>query len=116
MTEIHEAHYTENVQEHLQQVQYLLQKHALIEALAHKQELPRQERHELLETLLHKRHLAELREKLADLHPADIAYILEALPIAQRCNGVTCFAQHKIHDGCVGNTMKKQHSNNVGIN
>ena len=84
MTEIHEAHYTENVQEHLQQVQYLLQKHALIEALAHKQELPRQERHELLETLLHKRHLAELREKLADLHPADIAYILEALPIAQR--------------------------------
>ena len=84
MTENQEDHYTENVQEHLQQVQYLLQKHALVEALVQKQELPRQERHELLETLLHKRHLAELREKLGDLHPADIAYILEALPIEQR--------------------------------
>ena len=84
MTEIQESHYTENVQEHLQQVQYLLQKHALVEALVQKQELPRQERHELLETLLHKRHLAELRDKLGDLHPADIAYILEALPIEQR--------------------------------
>ena len=84
MTENHEARYTENVQEHLQQVQHLLQKHALVEALVHKQELPRQERHDLLETLLHKRHLAELREKLGALHPADIAYILEALPIEQR--------------------------------
>ena len=84
MNENHEAHYTENVQEHLQQVQYLLQKHALIEALVQKQELPRQERHALLETLLHKRHLLELSEKLSGLHPADIAYILEALPIEQR--------------------------------
>ena len=84
MTENREPHYTENVQQHLQQVQNLLQKHALIESLAHKQKLPRQERHELVETLLHKRHLAELREKLSGLHPADIAYILEALPIEQR--------------------------------
>ena len=84
MTENHEPHHTENVQEYLQQVQSLLQKHALIEALAHKQELPRQERHELVETLLHKRHLAELGAKLSTLHPADIAYILEALPIEQR--------------------------------
>lgn len=84
MTENQESHYTENVQEHLQQVQHLLQKHALVEALAHKQELPRQERHELLEGLLHKRHLTELHEKLGSLHPADIAYILEALPIEQR--------------------------------
>ncbi|MDO8413308.1 MAG: magnesium transporter [Gallionellaceae bacterium] len=84
MTENREPHYTENVQEHLQEVKNLLQKHALIEALAHKQELPRQERHELVETLLHKRHLAELGAKLSTLHPADIAYILEALPIEQR--------------------------------
>ena len=84
MTENRESHYTENVQEHLQQVQYLLDKHALVEAVAYQQEMPRAERHELVGKLLHKRHLAELRDKLGDLHSADIAYILEALPIEQR--------------------------------
>ncbi len=84
MTENHEPHYTENVQEHLQQVQHLLDQHALVEAVAHQQELPRAERHELVDRVLHKRHLAELREKLGSLHSADIAYILEALPIEQR--------------------------------
>ena len=84
MTENHEPHYTENVQEHLQQVQRLLEKHALVEIVAHQQELPREDRHELVDSPLHKKHLAELREKLCDLHPADIAYILEALPIEQR--------------------------------
>ncbi len=84
MTEVHETHYTENVQDHLQQVQHLLEKHALIETVVHQQEMPRAERHELVDKLLHKRHLAELREKLSSLHPADVAYILEALPIDQR--------------------------------
>jgi magnesium transporter len=84
MTENHEPHYTENVQEHLLQVQRLLDKHALVEAVVHQQEMPRAERHELVDKLLHKRNLAELREKLASLHSADIAYILEALPIEQR--------------------------------
>ena len=84
MTENHEPHYTENVQEYLLQVQRLLEKHALVETVAHQQEIPRAERHELIDKLLHKRHLAELREKLSSLHPADIAYILEALPIEQR--------------------------------
>jgi len=84
MTEMHEPHYTENVQDHLQQVQHLLDKQALVESVVHHQELPNAERHELLDTLVHKRHLAELREKLSGLHPADVAYILEALPIDQR--------------------------------
>jgi magnesium transporter len=84
MTERPEPHQTENVQDHLQQVQHLLEKQALVEAVTHRQELPRDERHELLDKMLHKRHLAELREKLEELHPADIAYILEALPIEQR--------------------------------
>ncbi len=79
-----EHHYTENVQDHLLQVQHLLDKHALVETVAHNQALPRDERHELLDKMLHKKHLAELREKLESLHPADIAYILEALPIEQR--------------------------------
>lgn len=84
MTEIHESHYTENVQEHLQQVQYLLDKYALAEPGAHQQALPHEEHRELMDKLLHKQHLTELREKLGVLHSADIAYILEALPIEQR--------------------------------
>jgi magnesium transporter len=84
MTEFKEPHYTENVQDHLHQVQHLLEKQALVETVVHQQEIPRDDRHELVDTLLHKRHLAELREKLGSLHSADIAYILEALPIDQR--------------------------------
>lgn len=84
MTENREPHYTDDVQEHLLQIQRLLEKHALVEAVAHQQEIPRSERHELIDKLLHKRHLSELGEKLSSLHPADIAYILEALPIEQR--------------------------------
>jgi magnesium transporter len=79
-----EHHYTENVQEHLKQVESLLHKHALLEEVIHRQELPREDRHALVDTLVHKQHLAELRHKLESLHPADIAFILEALPIEQR--------------------------------
>ncbi len=85
MTEISkEPHYTENVQEYLQQVQRLLEKHALVTTVAHQQEIPRAERHELVDLLLQKRHLVELQDKLNELHSADIAFILEALPIEQR--------------------------------
>ena len=79
-----EHHYTENVQDHLKQVESLLHKHALLEEVIHRQELPRADRHALVDTLVHKQHLAELRRKLDSLHTADIAFILEALPIEQR--------------------------------
>lgn len=79
-----EHHYTDHVQDHLKQVESLLAKHALVEEVAHKETIPREERHALIGTLLHKQHLAKLRVKLDDMHPADIAYILEALPIEQR--------------------------------
>ncbi len=84
MVENTEHQFTDNVQDYLQQVQHLLEKQALLETVVHNQELPRAERHELLDKMLHKRHLAELSEKLEGLHAADIAYILEALPIEQR--------------------------------
>ena len=80
----HEHHYTENVQEHLKQVEFLLNKHALLETVVHRQEMPRPDRHALVDTLVHKQHLAELQRKLNSLHPADIAFILESLPIEQR--------------------------------
>lgn len=65
----------------LQQVINLLEKHKVIEALVHKQDTPR---HDLVEHLVHRQNLAELRGHLDKLHPADIAYILEALPLDDR--------------------------------
>ncbi len=79
-----DRHYTENVQNKLKQVESLLNKLALLEKAIHRQDLPREDRHSLVDNLAHRQHLAELRLKLDSLHPADIAYILEALPIERR--------------------------------
>lgn len=63
----------------------LLDKHALIEHMVHQQAMPN---HELVESLVHRQSLADLKNrlqtKLEDLHPADVARILEALPPARR--------------------------------
>jgi len=72
---------TESVQEALEQVSELLHKHRIVESLVHEQQMPR---HELVESLFHKQNLAELQRKLDKLHPADVAYILEALPLEER--------------------------------
>ena len=72
---------TESVQEALEQVRELLHKHRIVEGMVHKQDMPR---HELVESLVHKQNLAELQKKLDKLHPADVAYILEALPLEER--------------------------------
>jgi magnesium transporter len=81
MSEVEPSKTQESLQETLQQVIELLHKHQLVEGLVHKQDMPR---HDLVETLVHKQNLAELQMKLDDLHPADVAYILEALPLQQR--------------------------------
>lgn len=79
MADIQES--KESLQESLQQVITLLNKHRLVEELVHKQDMPKQE---LVQTLVHKQNLAELQKRLDSLHPADVAYILEALPLEQR--------------------------------
>jgi len=71
----------ESLQQSLQQVIHLLHKHRLVEELVHKQDM---RRHALVEDLVHKQNLSELQHKLDELHPADVAYILEALPIEER--------------------------------
>ena len=71
----------ESLSESLQQVIALLEKHRLVEGLVHKQDMPK---HDLVESLVHKQNLNELQKKLDLLHPADVAYILEALPLEQR--------------------------------
>ncbi len=80
MTQQEERH-PDDVQQHLREVQELLSRHKLVENLVHRQDMPR---HELVENLVHKQHVAELQTRLDELHPADIAYILEALPLAER--------------------------------
>lgn len=79
MAEIQES--KESLQENLQQVIALLNKHKLIEALVQKQDMPKQA---LVETIVHRQNLVELQKKLDALHPADVAYILEALPLEER--------------------------------
>ncbi|HEV2430094.1 MAG TPA: magnesium transporter, partial [Burkholderiales bacterium] len=71
----------EDLQYNLREVQALLQKQKMVEGLVEGEQMPRQDP---VERLVHKQHLGELRSKLDRLHPADIAYILEALPLEER--------------------------------
>jgi magnesium transporter len=71
----------EDLQENLEAVQGLLARHKQVEGLVARQESPRRE---LMEQLVQKLHLVELRTRLDKLHPADIAYVLEALPLNER--------------------------------
>lgn len=79
MADIQES--KDSLSENLQQVISLLEKHKLVESLVHKQEM---HKHDLVESLVHKQNLHELQRKLDQLHPADVADILEALPLEQR--------------------------------
>ncbi|MGH8629654.1 MAG: magnesium transporter, partial [Burkholderiales bacterium] len=68
----------DSVHDAVTQISTLLQKHKLVEELVHKQDMPR---HELVESLVHKQNLAELQKRLDRRHAADIAAILEQLPL-----------------------------------
>ncbi len=72
---------THFLQQQLQAVVELLEKQELEKSLVHKST---SDHHDLEESLLHKQHQVRLQEKLHDLHPADIAFILESLPLDQR--------------------------------
>jgi len=67
--------------EQQERINELLRRHKLVEQVAHAQHGPHQE---LVDNLLHRQHLSELQRQLDGLHPADIAYILEALPLQDR--------------------------------
>ncbi len=71
----------EHLRQHLGEVVALLEKQRLEEAIIQQQSMPH---HDLVETLMQKRYQAALKLKLDGLHSADIAYILEALPVDQR--------------------------------
>ena len=71
----------EDLKQNLQQVQDLLQRQRMVEDLVGRQDAPRRGQ---LEKPAHEEHLAELHAKLGNLHAADIAYVLEALPLDER--------------------------------
>ena len=87
----------EELQAHLAEVQDLLARNRLVEDLVHRQELTRHEirkdahqdsstdeHPDLVENLVHQQHLVQLNARLDKMHPSDIAYILEALPLDER--------------------------------
>jgi len=81
MTEVEAKKPQESLQDRLAQVVDLLHRHKLVESLAHRQEGQHQDR---VENLVHRQNLAELQRKLDELHSADVAHILEALPLDER--------------------------------
>ena len=75
-----------SVQRALADVTSLMRKHRLVEGLILDQEASEghDEAAELVESGVYKGSKAALQRKLDRLHPADIAYILEALPLDER--------------------------------
>jgi len=79
-----EAH--KRVEDAVAEIAALLRKNRLVEGLVHEQaaHAADDERTELVESLVTKQNRAILQNRLDRLHPADIAYILEALPLDER--------------------------------
>jgi magnesium transporter len=75
-----------SVQDALADVTALMRKHRLVEGLVQEQlgDAPPGAPSELTESGVYKRSKAALQRRLDRLHPADIAYILEALPLDER--------------------------------
>lgn len=64
------------LQQSLDEVTRLLDKHRVLETLAHRQEGPKRD---LLEGLQHRQNLAELGKFVRTMHGADLAFVLESL-------------------------------------
>ena len=84
MTELKQKSYRArvgSVQQIVDEIRNVLQKHQIVEDLVQRQEMPR---HRLVEGLVQRQNLSQLKEKLDTLHPADIAVVLEQLPLDLR--------------------------------
>jgi magnesium transporter len=71
----------DELQQNLRDVQELLLRQKMAEDLVHRQDAPTLTQ---VDQLVQKPHLSELRARLDSLHPADVAYILDALPLEER--------------------------------
>ena len=65
----------------IEQINNLLEKHEIVEAMIDKQDAPKQK---IIKNLVNKQNINKLERLLTNLHPADIADILESLPIEGR--------------------------------
>ncbi|MCI0612394.1 magnesium transporter [bacterium] len=70
-----------NLDSFVEEVRSLLERQRMVEGLVTKQAGPKQE---MLEMLTYRQHLAEMQNRLASRHPADIAFVLESLPMEDR--------------------------------
>ena len=59
----------------------LLERHRVLDDLAHRQDTPNRA---IVEELQHRQNLVELQRQIRWLHPSDLAHVLESLPLAQR--------------------------------
>ncbi|HLS42762.1 MAG TPA: magnesium transporter [Paenalcaligenes sp.] len=73
----------EDAQQALHRVQSVLKRQEVVEALTQRQN-DGNERANILSNLTHRRHENEISAIINDLHPADIAFILESLPETER--------------------------------
>src|SRR3546814_7550969 len=74
----------EDAQLALQELQTILKRQEVVDALAHRQhEGEDEDGSNLLEGMLQRQHANEIRAIINRLHPADIAFILESLPDQQ---------------------------------
>ena len=76
-----ESERKESLSEIIAQINFLLEKQEIVESLIDKQDVPKQK---IIKNLVNKQNINKLKRLLADLHPADIADILESLPIDSR--------------------------------
>jgi len=79
----------ERVQDALAEITALLRRHRLVEGLVHEQREhgpldASPDGYTLGESIVTRQNKAELQRRLDRLHPADIAYVLEALPLDER--------------------------------
>jgi magnesium transporter len=81
MSDVEPGSSTNRLHDQLDTIVKLLRRQKLVEQMVRTQRGAHQE---LVETLAHRQGLAELQRHLDELHPADIAFILESLPLQDR--------------------------------
>jgi len=78
-----QSHDPDVLRRHLSDVRELISRQRLVDDLVQRQQT-RMPHQDLVEAITHKQNIARLQRKLDRLHPADIAWILESLPLSER--------------------------------
>ncbi len=78
-----QQHSAEYIREWVSDIHELLERQRLVEQLVAREEAA-DERSSIVENMVHKQHLVALEAKLENIHPADVARILEMLPLKDR--------------------------------